>query len=72
MRRAVLITLLLRVVSACAGQTSQAGQSWPPIYLRVLLRPGTGTALAATVLSGCRHEADVVRVGQRLVKENGD
>ena len=64
MRRAVLTVLLLSIVSACAVQTPHAGQSGPPFYLWVMFGPRTSKAAAATVLSGCRHQPDVVRVGQ--------
>ena len=70
MRRAVLIVLLLSVISACAVQTPQAGQSGPPFYLWVMFGPHTSKAVAAKVLSGCRHQPDVIRVGQ-LVRFNG-
>lgn len=66
LRRAVLIMLLLSAVSACGPHkiVTQAGQSGPPFKLEVIFRPNTGAALATKVLSGCRHEADVIRVGR--------
>jgi len=70
LRRAVLIVLLLSIVSACAVQTPQAGQSGPPFYLWVTFGPHTSKAIAATVLSDCRRQADVVRIGQ-LVRYHG-
>jgi hypothetical protein len=70
LRRAVLIVLLLSIVSACAVQTPQAGQHGPPFYLWVRFGPNTSKAVAATVLSGCRHQPDAVRVGQ-LVRYHG-
>jgi hypothetical protein len=70
LRRAVLIVLLLGIVSACAVQTPQAGQSGPPFYLSVMFGPRTSNAAAATVLSDCRHQPDVVRIGQ-LVRYHG-
>ena len=70
MRRAVLIVLLLAIVSSCAVRTPQAGQSGPPFYLWVMFRPHTSKAVAAAVLSDCRHQPDVVRIGQ-LVRYHG-
>ncbi len=63
MRRAMLIALLLTAVPACAVQT-QAGQTRPPFELWVIFRPHTSTAVAANVLSDCRHQPEVIRVGQ--------
>ena len=70
LRRAVLIILLVSLISACAVQNPQAGQSGPPFELWVLFRPGTDAAVAMKVFSGCRHEPDLIRVG-RLVKFHG-
>jgi len=70
LRRAVLIVLLLSIVSACAVQTPQAGQSGPPFYLWVMFGPHASKAVAATVLSDCRHQPDVARIGQ-LVRYHG-
>lgn len=68
MRRSLLIMLLLlSVVSACgvhATPVVHTGQSGPPFKLEVIFRPDTGVALAAKVLSGCRHEAEVLSVGR--------
>jgi hypothetical protein len=70
LRRAVLIVLLLSIVSACAVQTSQAGQSGPPFYLWVMFHPHTSKSVAAKVLANCRHQPDVIRIGQ-LVRFHG-
>jgi hypothetical protein len=70
MRRALLILLLLALVSACAAQSPQAGQSGPPFYLWVMFRPHTSKSVAAKVLADCRHQPDVIRVGQ-LVRYHG-
>ncbi|MGO8956303.1 MAG: hypothetical protein ACLQFR_02855 [Streptosporangiaceae bacterium] len=70
MRRAMLIVLLLSVVSACAVQNPQAGQSGPPFYLWVMFLPHTSKAAATKVLSGCLHQPDVIRAGQ-LVTYHG-
>lgn len=70
MRRAMLTVLLVSVVSACAVQTPQAGQSGPPFYLWVLFRPHTSKSVAAKVLSDCGRQPNVIRIGQ-LVRENG-
>jgi hypothetical protein len=70
LRRAMLIVLLLGVLSACAGQTPQAGQSRSPFELWVVFRPQVGTAVAMKVLSDCRHQPDVIGVG-KLVSFHG-
>jgi hypothetical protein len=70
MRRALLIALLLGIVSACAVQAPQAGQSGPPYYLWVMFRPHTSKVVAAKVLSECRHQPDVIRLGP-LVRFHG-
>jgi hypothetical protein len=72
LRRAALIMLLLSVVSACGahGVVVQTGESGPPFQLLVVFRADTGTAVATKVLSGCRHQPDVIRVG-RLAKVHG-
>jgi len=72
LRRAVLIVFLLSIISACAAQTphAQAGQAGPPFYLWVMYRAHTSKAVAATVLSDCRHQPDVIRIGQ-LVRYHG-
>jgi hypothetical protein len=65
-----LIALLVGIVSACAAQNPPAGQSGPPFYLWVMFRPHTSKAVAAKVLSACRHQPDVIRTGQ-LVRYHG-
>jgi|SRR5215469_5468180 len=72
MRRALLIALLLSIVSACAVQPPQAhaGQSGPPFYLWVMFGAHTSRAVAAKVLSDCRHEPEVIRLGP-LVRFHG-
>ncbi|HXB48835.1 MAG TPA: hypothetical protein VNW50_13825, partial [Streptosporangiaceae bacterium] len=42
----------------------------PPFYLWVMFRAHTSKAVAATVLSDCRHQPDVIRIGQ-LVRYHG-
>jgi hypothetical protein len=72
MRRAMLMVLLVAVISACGPHliVAQAGQSGPPFYLWVLFRPHTTKSVAAKVLSDCRRQPDVIRIGQ-LVTTNG-
>lgn len=59
---AMLLAASMLVVTGCAGQ-SCAGQCGPPFQMQVVFRPGTTTQAAASAMTPCAANPQVVRIG---------